>query len=82
MAELSEEDRAEVTQEFMALALGPHTITKQDIRAAVNALDTWYNANAAAANQALPQPARSQMTTVDKAHMSTLIVNKRYLKGA
>jgi len=82
MAVLSDQDRADVTQEFMAQALGPHTITKADIRAAVNALDDWYNTNAAAANQALPQPARSQISLSDKAHMSSLIVNKRYVKGS
>jgi hypothetical protein len=82
VAVLSDQDRAEVTQEFMAQAQGPHTITKADIRAAVNALDEWYNSNAASANAALPQPARGQMTTTDKAHLSNLIVNKRYVKGS
>jgi len=82
MAVLSDQDRADVTQEFMALAAGPFTITKADIRAAVNALDDWYNTNAAAANAALPQPARAALTTTDKAHMSNLIVSKRYVKGS
>ena len=82
MAVLSDADRAEVTQEFMALAAGPHSITKADIRAAVNALDDWYNTNALNANAALPQPARGAMTQADKAHMSNLIVTKRYVKGS
>jgi hypothetical protein len=82
MAVLSDQDRADVTQEFMQQALGPHTITKADIRAAVNALDDWYNSNAASANAALPQPARGAMSQADKAHMSNLIVSKRYTKGS
>jgi hypothetical protein len=82
MAVLSDADRAEVTAEFMQQAVGPHTIHKADVRAAVNGLDDWYNTNAAAANQALPQPARGQMTLTDKALLSNLIVTKRYVKGS
>jgi hypothetical protein len=82
MAVLSDADRAEVAAEFTQLATGPHTIVKADIRAAVNGLDDWYNTNAPAANQALPQPARSAMSLTDKALLSNLIVSKRYVKGS
>jgi hypothetical protein len=82
MAVLSDADRAAVTAEFMEQAAGPFTILKTDIRAAVNALDDWYNTNAPSANAALPQPARAQLTLTDKAHMSQLIVAKRYIKGS
>jgi hypothetical protein len=82
MPVLSEADRAEVTAEFMRLAQGPLTILKPDIRAAVDALDTWYNDNALSANASLPQPARSGLSQTDKALMSNLIVNKRYVKEA
>jgi hypothetical protein len=82
MAVLSDADRADVTAEFMRLAAGPLAILKADVRAAVNGLDTWYNDNAAAANQALPQPARASLTLTDKALMSNLIVNKRYVQGS
>jgi hypothetical protein len=82
MAVLSDADRADVTEEFMRLAKGPHTITKADIRPAVNGLDDWYNTNAANANQALPQPARGAMSLEDKALLSNLIVSKRYVKGS
>jgi hypothetical protein len=82
VAVLSDQDRADVTAEFMAQASGPFTILKTDIRAAVDALDAWYNTNAASANQAIPQPARAQLTLTDKAHMSQLIVAKRYIKGS
>jgi len=82
MAVLSDADRAAVTQEFMEMAVGPFTITKNDIRAAVDALDTWYNSNAVSANQSLPLPARTALTQTDKAQMSSLIVTKRYSKGS
>lgn len=80
MAVLTDQQRAEVMAEFMVQAKGPHTILKPDVRAAVDALDSWYDANAAAANQALPQPARGQMSLTDKALLSNLIVNKRYVR--
>lgn len=82
MAVLSDQDRADVTQVWMQQAKGPHTILKTDVRAAVDALDSWYNTNAPAANQALPQPARGAMSLEDKALLSNLIVEKRYVKGA
>jgi hypothetical protein len=82
MAVLSDQDRADVATEFMQQAKGPLSVIKADIRAAVNGLDDWYNTNAASANAAIPQPARSALTLTDKAHMSNLIVSKRYDKGS
>lgn len=81
MAVLSDADRAEVTQEFMAQATGPITCLKADIRPCVNALDDYYNANAATINQALPLPGRTALTLADKALMDTLVKNKRYIKN-
>ena len=82
MAVLSTEERAVVAALFMQQAAGPLTLLKMDIQAAVNALDDWYNANVASANQALPQPARSALTVEDKALLSNLIVSQRYLNGS
>ena len=82
MAVLTDTQRAEVTAAFMQQAKGPHTILKADVRAAVDGLDSWYDANAAAANQAIPQPARGAMSLEDKALMSNLVVNKRYVRDA
>ena len=80
MALLTDQQRAEVTAAFMQQAAGPLSVLKMDIRAAVDGLDSWYDANAAAANQALPQPARAALSLEDKALMSTLIVNERYVR--
>lgn len=80
MAVLTNQQRAEVTAEFMQQARGPHTILKPDVRAAVDGLDGFYDANAVAANQSIPQPARGAMSLEDKALLSNLIVNKRYVR--
>lgn len=85
MAVLSDADRVAVWAEWMRLISADHElcgITKADLRAAVNALDDWINANAAAINLAIPQPARSSLTSAQKARLLTLIVTRRYLSGA
>lgn len=81
MAVLTDQQRAEVTAEWMQQAKGPHTILKTDVRAAVDGYDSWVDANAASANQSLPQPARGQMSLEDKALLNTLVINKRYLRS-
>lgn len=80
MALLTEQQRAEVTAAFMQQAKGPHTILKADIRAAVDGYDAWVDANAAAANQSIPQPARGQMSLADKSLLNNLVVDKRYVR--
>ena len=58
MAVLSDNDRAATWAELMqewSSAREPVGLTKADLRAAVNAIDTWLNDNAAAANAAIPQ---------------------------
>lgn len=86
MAVLSDADRGAVNKEFQEdrsriwEALGT-TLTKADIRAAINAIDTFMNDNAAAMNSAIPQPARAQLTTTQKARLLQFVINKRYLSG-
>lgn len=55
------------------------TLNKADIRAAVNALDDFFEANGAAINSAIPQPARSALTTGQKAKLITFVIRRRYL---
>jgi len=57
-------------------------VTKSDIRAAVNAIDDYLVSNAAAINTAIPQPARGQLTTSQKALLLTYVIRRRYLSGA
>lgn len=84
MATLIEADRAAVNAEFQAdRAAGVFgNVTKTDIRAAVDAIDDWLHANAAAINSAIPQPARGQLTIAQKALLLNYVITKRYLKGS
>ncbi len=54
------------------------SIGNQDIRAAVNALDDWFNAEASTINDALPEPAKSGLTTSQKSWLVTNLVDVRY----
>ena len=56
-------------------------ITKADLRAAVDALDTWLDTNAATINTAIPQPARGALTTAQKARLLMFVVRARYAGG-
>jgi hypothetical protein len=82
VAVLSDPDRQEVTAKYMTDNAEEFTLTKVDIRAAVNAFDDYFNANAAAINQALPQPARAALSQSQKAHLLTLVIAQRYFKGS
>ena len=84
MAVLTNEQRAAVTKQLMERLSEDREvcgISKQDLRAAVNGTDDWLDANAAAANQALPQPARSALTAAQKSMMLTAVANERWGGG-
>jgi hypothetical protein len=57
-------------------------LTKVELRAALDAADDWANTNAAAFNTALPLPARTALSTAQKARLLLWVVRWRYLKGA
>jgi len=79
MAVLSEQDRLTAWAEFMRE--GGVSITKADLRAAVDALDDWFDANAATLNTALPLAARNGLTTTQKARLLRAVIARRYLSG-
>lgn len=79
MALLTEADRAEIWQEQMAHGR-LKGMTKADFKAAVDALDAYLTAHDQEMNAALPQPARSAMTTSDKARLLSGITLRRYTK--
>lgn len=54
---------------------------KPDIKAAFDALDSYFNTNAAAINTAIPQPARANLTTPQKAMLAIAVLERRYLSG-
>ena len=80
MANLSDVNRALVAAEYNRSF--PHgetcSATKNDIRAATDAIDAWLNTNAAAMNSAIPQPARGLLTVKQKARLLMRVVSKRY----
>jgi hypothetical protein len=57
-------------------------LSKIDLRAAIDAADDWVNANAAAFNSAMPLPARTALSTPQKARLLLWVVRWRYLNGA
>lgn len=57
-------------------------ITKTDLRAAVNAMDSFFDANAAAINNALPAAAKAGLTTKQKAVLLMYVITQRYLLEA
>lgn len=69
MAELSIEDRIRVWRGLMRYWSNIRSnlaLSKADLQAAIDATDTWIEANQAAYNQALPAAARDGLSLVQK----------------
>jgi hypothetical protein len=85
MAEMADAERrlvwAEVMQDLSNSGQST-SLTKSELRAAVDAIDTWLNSNAVSLNAAMPQPARGALTTTQKARLLQFVVARRYLTGA
>lgn len=52
-------------------------VTKADLRAAIDSLDDWIEANQAAINQAIPQPARGALTLPQKTLLFCWVAMRR-----
>lgn len=88
MATLSSNDRADVWAKFMRqerisvqLLTAVTGLTKAQLRTAVDDIDTWVDANSASFNTAIQQPARSALTSAQKAALLVYVVLKRYESG-
>jgi len=86
MAVLSEEDRSTIWSEFMQSSpkkTGQNfgAVLKADLRAAVDALDAFLEANASQINAAIPQPARGELTKEQKALLLQFVIERRYLRA-
>lgn len=77
MAELPEQDRERTWRWFMRHNVDPCGFTKADLRAAINACDTWIDANAASFNTSLPQPFRGQATAAQKTLLLCWVAMRR-----
>lgn len=56
-------------------------VTKADLKAALDAIDNWVDANAASFNTSIPQPARANLTAAQKARLLLYVVRKRFEGG-
>ncbi len=81
MAVLPAGDRAALRQEFareLSSSRSLCNVTKTDLQAAVDALDTWLDSNAAAINTAIPLPARTSLTVKQKAQLLVYVIRRRF----
>ena len=82
MAVLSNPDRAAESARYQSDASNARDqlagVTRADIRAAIDAADTWADSNAASYNAALPLPARTALTAKQKAQILMYVIRRRY----
>ena len=81
MATLPAEDKAKIVRGLMrywSKIWVECVFSQEELGAAVDDLDVWFDDNAAAANQAIPLPFRTDATSAQKALMTIGIVTMRY----
>ena len=81
MAVLVDADRFDTWKRFMADAGNERQslpLLKTDLRAAIDAIDTWVDSNTTSYNNAIPQPARGALTTKQKAQLLLYVCKKRF----
>ncbi len=81
MAVLSENDRREVFAKWMRKISNRREacdLLKADLRIAFNDIDTWVDDNSASFNSAISLPARTTLTTKQKAEILADIVLRRW----
>lgn len=77
---LTVKQRAEVRRTLAQLLSGsnqPWPLTRADTQAAINGIDDYFDANAAAINQAFPAGARAALTVAQKAAIVGYVALKR-----
>lgn len=81
MAVLTDPDRFALQKawcEQVSRNRGALNLTRANLRAAINAIDDWVDANSTSFNQAIPQPARSALTAQQKAELLMFVVTRRF----
>ena len=81
MAVLTDSDRYRIWAEFMRAFSNRReavNINKPQLRAAVDAIDNWIDANQASFNNALPEPAKSALSAKHKAELLTAVIKRRW----
>lgn len=77
MANMSAEERRRVWAHLMRINTESLSITKADLRAAVDATDQWITDNESAYNLAIPQPARGALSATQKTLLFTFVAMRR-----
>ena len=77
MAVLGASDLAAVYAYFVSSGESV-SIVRADLKAAISAIDAWADSNAASLNAAIPQPARGNLTTRQKARLLEAVVRRRF----
>lgn len=78
MAILNATQRRQCWAESMVELPGTVGVTKADLRAAIDAIDTWVDSNAASLNTAIPLPARTSLSASQKAKLLAMVVLRRF----
>lgn len=81
MATLSEADRIKLWVLFMRTCSNFReklSITKSDIKAAIDAADQWAEDNDVSYNTALPAAARNNLNSKQKARLLMEVIKRRY----
>jgi len=81
MATLSDDNRKEIWAEYMRDSGVFNNLLKEDLRAAINALDAFFHNNITAINNSLPFPARAKLTAEQKAKLLVFVIEKRFKTG-
>lgn len=81
MALLTNTQRREIWMEYqeeISRLLETINISKSELKAAVDAIDQWIEDNSASFNQAIPLPARTELTARQKIRIFAAILKKRF----
>ena len=82
MALLTEDARESLWAEFMSAASARResfgALSKQELRAAVDAMDVWFDKAVASFNEAFPLPARKELSTKQRIKLFFYVVKKRW----
>lgn len=80
MAVLTAGERQQVLEALIrryAANHGPYSVTRDDVKAAIGAIDDFLDANAAAINNAFPEPFKSNMGANAKAAIVSVVAARR-----
>ena len=81
MAILTSADRAELRSLFAQEASNVWeviSVSKADLRAAVDAIDQWVEDNQVSFNSTIPLPARTELSAKQKVQLLFYVVRKRW----